>query len=53
MTTKTQTQEMYLLMTVEERLRLLRQIRGMRKNRKPDSIEELKKIRKGWNMKVM
>jgi len=46
MTTKTQTQKIYPLMTVEERLKLLRQIRGMWKDRKPDPIEELKEIRK-------
>jgi hypothetical protein len=40
-------------MTAEERLRLLRKIRGMWKDRKPDSIEEPKEIRKGWNRKII
>jgi ABC-type multidrug transport system ATPase subunit len=48
-TTKTQAQNIYPLMTVEERLRLLRQIRGIWKDRKPDPIEELNEIRKGWS----
>lgn len=44
----TKTDTLYPLMTAEERLRLLRGIRGMWKNRKPDPIRKLKKIRKGW-----
>jgi hypothetical protein len=52
MTTKTTTPKIYPLMSVEERLRRLRQIRGMWKDRKPDPIEELKEIRKGWDRKI-
>ena len=50
--TITREQKIYPLMTAEERLKLLRQIRGMWKDRKPDPIEELKEIRKGWNRKI-
>lgn len=56
MVTKTRTREyipnVYPLMTPEERLAIWRQVRGMWKNRKPDPIKELKKIRKGWDRKL-
>jgi hypothetical protein len=39
-------------MNREERLRVLNNIRGMWKNRKPDPIKELKKIRKGLDRKL-
>ncbi len=32
----------------EERLRILRKVKGMWKNRKPDPIKELEDIRAGW-----
>ncbi len=56
MQTKTRTSEyapkMHPWMTPEERLAIWRQVRGMWKNRKPDPIKELKKIRKGWDRKL-
>ena len=39
----------YPLITPRERLLIWGKIRGLWKNRKPDPIQELKKIRKGWN----
>ena len=36
----------------QARLAALRQIRGMWKNRKPDPIKELKKMRKEWDRKL-
>jgi hypothetical protein len=41
-----------LLMTGQERLLLLRKIRGMWKNRKPDPIKESEKIRSEWSREV-
>jgi hypothetical protein len=40
------------LMTGQERLLLLRNIRGMWKNRKLDPIQEAKKIRTEWDREV-
>ena len=34
----------------QERLSLLRSVRGMWKNRKPDPIRELAKMKKEWDM---
>jgi len=42
----------HLLLEREERLHVLNNIRGMWKNRKPDPIKELEKIRKGWDRKL-
>jgi hypothetical protein len=36
----------------EERLKLWEQARGMWKNRKPDPIKELRKMRKEWDRKL-
>ncbi len=33
----------------EERLKILRKVKGMWKNRKPDPIKELKAIRASWD----
>jgi hypothetical protein len=41
------------LMTGQERLLLLRNIRGMWKNRKPDPIKELEKIRREWDREIV
>ena len=40
------------LMTGQERLLLLRNIRGLWKNRKPDPIKESEKIRSEWDREV-
>ena len=37
-----------LLLSGQERLLLLRNIRGMWKHRKPDPIKELQKMRREW-----
>ena len=56
--TKTATKPKYalpldpLLMDREERLRVINNIRGMWKNRKPDPMKELAKIRKGLDRKL-
>ena len=42
----------HLLMDREERLRVINNIRGMWKHRKPDPIKELAKIRKGLDRKL-
>jgi hypothetical protein len=42
----------YILLDREERLRVLENVRGMWKNRKPDPIKELAKIRKEWDRKL-
>ena len=39
-------------MTGQERLLLLRNIRGLWKNRKPDPIKESEKIRSEWDREV-
>lgn len=36
-------------LSTEERLEMLRGIRGMWKDRKPDPIEELEQMRKEWD----
>jgi hypothetical protein len=41
-----------LLLTGQERLLLLRNIRGMWKNRKTDPIKELEKIRREWEREI-
>jgi hypothetical protein len=41
-----------LIMTGPERLLLLRSIRGMWKNRKPDPTKELEKIRWEWDREM-
>jgi hypothetical protein len=41
-----------LLTDKAERLRVLKSIRGMWKNKKPDPIKEMEKIRKGWDRKL-
>jgi hypothetical protein len=38
--------------TGEERLRIWKKVQGMWKNRKPDPIKELKKMRKEWDRKL-
>lgn len=40
------------LISGRERLAIWEKVRGMWKNRKPDPIQELRKIRKGWNRKL-
>jgi hypothetical protein len=37
-----------IILDRNRKLRILRKIRGMWKNRKPDPLKELKLIRKGW-----
>ncbi|TSC69895.1 MAG: hypothetical protein G01um101470_935 [Parcubacteria group bacterium Gr01-1014_70] len=39
----------YLLRKNEDRAEILKKVRGMWRNRRPDPIKELKKIRKEWN----
>jgi hypothetical protein len=41
-----------LLLTGQERLLLLRNIRGMWKGRKSDPIKELEKIRREWDREM-
>jgi hypothetical protein len=41
-----------LLLTGQERLLLLRNIRGMWKNRKTDPVKELEKIRREWDREM-
>jgi hypothetical protein len=41
-----------LLTDKEERLRVLNNIRGMWKNKKPDPLKAMEKIRKGWDRKL-
>ena len=41
-----------LLLTGQERLLLLRNIRGMWKNRKTDPAKELEKIRREWEREI-
>ena len=36
----------------EERLAVWRSVQGMWKNRKPDPVKELKKMRKEWDRKL-
>ncbi|MBI3261255.1 hypothetical protein HYZ64_02695 [Candidatus Berkelbacteria bacterium] len=42
----------YPLLTVAERLAMLRKLQGAWKHRKPDPLEELKEIKKGWDRKL-
>jgi hypothetical protein len=37
-----------IILDRNKRLKILRKIRGMWKNRKPDPLKELKLIRRGW-----
>jgi len=41
------------LMTGQERLLLLRSIRGMWKNRKNDAVKELEKIQREWDKEII
>jgi len=41
-----------LLLTGQERLLLLRNIRGMWKHRKTDPVKELEKIRREWDREM-
>jgi hypothetical protein len=41
-----------LLLNGQERLLLLRNIRGMWKHRKPDPIKELEKMRREWDREI-
>lgn len=41
-----------LVITGKERLAIWESVRGMWKNRKPDPIKELKKMRKEWDRKL-
>jgi hypothetical protein len=41
-----------LFLTGQERLLLLRNIRGMWKHRKPDPIKELEKMRREWDREI-
>jgi len=50
---KNQTNYIYPLITTRERLWLLKNIKGIWKNRKPDPIKELKKMRQEWNRKII
>lgn len=53
--TKTQTQErihIHPLLTPKERLLIWEKVRGIWKNRKPDPMQELKKMRKEWDRKL-
>ncbi len=42
----------YPLPKTGERLAILRKLQGVWKYRKPDPIEELKEIKKGWERKL-
>mgnify|MGYP005864826483 CR=1 FL=1 len=42
----------YPLISPKERLAIWRKLFGMWKNRKPDPIKELERIRKGWDRKL-
>ena len=42
----------HLLLTGKERLAVWESARGMWKNKKPDPIRELKKMRKEWDRKL-
>ena len=42
----------YPLLSARDRLALLERVRGMWKNRRPDPIKELEKIRREWNRKL-
>ena len=42
-----------LLLTGQERLLLLRNIRGMWKHRKTDAIKELEKMRREWDREIV
>jgi hypothetical protein len=48
-TTSRDTLRPSLLLTPEERLKLWQRFKGMWKNRTPDPLEELEKIRKEWD----
>ena len=50
---KNQTYHIYPLITMRERLLLLKSIKGIWRNRKPDPIKELKKIRQEWDRKII
>ena len=39
-------------LTPAEKLAILRDVKGIWKNRKPDPIKELAKMRKGWERKL-
>jgi len=45
------TNYIYPLMTLRSRLLLLKNIKGIWKNRKPDPIKELAKMRREWDRK--
>jgi hypothetical protein len=44
---------MYPLITYRERISIWEKARGMWKHRKPEPIQELKKIRKEWDRKLL
>ncbi|MBI3459174.1 hypothetical protein HY061_02860 [Candidatus Azambacteria bacterium] len=50
---KNQTNYTYPLITMGERLLLLKKIKGIWKNKKPDPIKELKKMRQEWDRKII
>jgi len=50
---KNQTNYIYPLIATGERLLLLKSIKGILKNHKPDPIKELKKMRQEWDRKII
>ena len=46
-------EKIYPLVAPEERLLVLRKLRGMWKNRRPDPIKELAKMRREWDRKLL
>ncbi len=50
--TKIVKRHIYPLITPAERLVIWERVRGIWKNRKPDPLQELKKMRKEWERKI-
>lgn len=46
-------QQIYPLLTPKERVSVWKKAKGIWKNKKPDPILELKKIRKEWDRKII
>ncbi len=53
MRTATTKQPTYPLITGDERRRVWEKARGMWKDKRPDPDQELKKLRKEWNRKLV
>lgn len=50
---KIKDRNLYPLLSSKDRLMIWEKVRGMWKNRKPDPIKELAKMRKEWERKII